>query len=142
MVNDIIDGISNALYEAFPDHAIYSETIKQGLKEPCFFILPLNPSESPLLGVRAVRTIPLDVHYFPPEKGPKNKTMGIVASKLYGVLKRVKLLNGDLLNGFDLNYEIVDDVLHFFVTFKVVVKYPVDAVDNIESLEIQQGVKQ
>ena len=45
MINKILDAISNALNEEFGDeYEIYSEDIKQDLKEPCFFIICLNPS--------------------------------------------------------------------------------------------------
>lgn len=40
MMNDIIVGISTALYKEFGDeYEIYQEEIRQGLKEPCFFTL-------------------------------------------------------------------------------------------------------
>ena len=39
MINDIIIGISNAIYAEFgSDYEIYVDDVKQGLNEPCFFI--------------------------------------------------------------------------------------------------------
>ena len=44
MINKIIDGISIALNAEFGnDYEIYTDNIEQGLKEPCFSIVCLNP---------------------------------------------------------------------------------------------------
>ena len=43
MINEIIDGISVAINTEFgDDYEIYTESIEQGLEEPCFSILCLN----------------------------------------------------------------------------------------------------
>ena len=45
MINSIIEAISISLNEEFGDgYEIHMEEIKQGLKEPCFFIACLNPT--------------------------------------------------------------------------------------------------
>ncbi|WP_334293833.1 phage tail terminator family protein, partial [Clostridioides difficile] len=45
MLNNIIDGISVKLDKSFGEsYTIYSEDVEQGINEPCFFIVPLNPS--------------------------------------------------------------------------------------------------
>ena len=141
MVNDFIDGISNALYANFDGVDIYSESIEQGFNEPCFFIVPLSASETPLLGNRAFRVVPIDVHYFPTSGHTQNAETQAVASKLYGVLRRITLLNGDQVNGLKLHHEIVGGVLHFFVEYRVVVYYPVEPVETQGSLSHSVGVK-
>lgn len=46
MLNNIIDGISIKLDKTFGEsYTIYSEDVEQGINEPCFFIVPLNPSK-------------------------------------------------------------------------------------------------
>lgn len=48
MLNNIIDGISVKLDKSFGEkYTIYSEDVEQGINEPCFFIVPLNPSKTP-----------------------------------------------------------------------------------------------
>lgn len=140
MVNDIIDGISNALYENFEGVKIHSESIEQGFTEPCFFVMPLNPSETPLIGDRAYRTVPMDIHYFPKNKMTQNAEMESVASKLYGILRRITLLSGDSLNGMKLHHEIQDDVLHFFVEYKPIIKYMREADPMQEELAHEVGI--
>lgn len=47
MLNNVIAGIAIALNQEFgDDYEIYTEEIKQDLKEPCFFITLLNPSKT------------------------------------------------------------------------------------------------
>lgn len=123
MVSDIIDAISNAIYANFEGITVYSEKVEQGLNEPCFFVMPLNPSETPLLGDRAYRTVPLDIHYFPFSKSEPRREIELTASKLYGMLRRITLLDGNSLNGMNLHHEIEGEVLHFFVEFKPIIRY-------------------
>lgn len=123
MIQDIIDGITNAISEV-KEIEIHLEEVKQGFDKPCFFILPITEKESNLIGDRAKRTLTFDVHYFTNEKDEPKADLLEVASFLYPSLRRITLPNGDLLNGFNLHYEIVDGVLHFFVTYKPIVIYP------------------
>lgn len=45
MINSIIEAISVSLNKEFgDDYETHMEEIKQGLKEPCFFIACLNPT--------------------------------------------------------------------------------------------------
>ena len=47
MISNVIAGIAIALNQEFgDDYEIYTEEIKQDLKEPCFFITLLNPSKT------------------------------------------------------------------------------------------------
>lgn len=119
MINDIIDGLSVALYDRFPSCKIHSEQVKQGLEEPCFFISVITSLEKPLLKDRVQREIELDIHYF---TNGDNAERQEVAAELYQLFKYVTLLNGDALRGWDLSHEIVDGVLHFYVTFKPILR--------------------
>lgn len=57
MINSIVEAISCSLNKEFgDDYEIHNEEIKQGLKEPCFFIACLNPNNNLFLGKRYERT--------------------------------------------------------------------------------------
>lgn len=44
MINSIIEGISISLNAEFGDnYTTYTESVEQGLKEPCFFVFCINP---------------------------------------------------------------------------------------------------
>ena len=141
MVNNLIDGISIKLNQVFGDgKKIYSETVKQGLKEPCFFIAVLNPSQSKMIGGRYFRQHPFDVHYFPANTDGKNEEMRRVASQLLDGLEYITLTNGDLVRGTNMNYEVVDGVLHFFVQYNMYIK-KIEVIDDMETLTMETDVK-
>lgn len=121
MVNNLIDGISVKLNEVFGNEIrIYSGSIKQGLKEPCFFIKSLKPSQKQIVGPRYFREHTFDIHYFPSKQGNNeemHEEMHDVAFQLFNALEYITLLNGDLILGTNMNYEVVDGVLHFFVDY-------------------------
>lgn len=137
MINDIIDGLSVALYDAFPSCKIYSEQVKQGLQEPCFFIDTVTSLEKPLLKDRVKREIELDIHYF--TKGD-NAERQRVAADLYQLFKFVTLLNGDTLRGWKLSHEIVDGVLHFYVTFKPILRAVPVEVDLMDDYKLTERI--
>ncbi len=140
MVTDILNGITACIGADFgKGYKIYTENIEQGLKEPCFFVKVLNPSQNELIGNRWIQTDPFDVHYYPSASN-NNVECQNVASRLFYTLKRITLLNGDMLNSFNLHYEIVDNVLHFFVTYKPIIKYKEAAKDTMGSVSVKQKV--
>ena len=66
MINSIVEAISCSLNKEFgDDYEIHNEEIKQGLKEPCFFIACLNPNNNLFLGKRYERTNQFCIQYFP-----------------------------------------------------------------------------
>jgi len=141
MINKIIDGISIKLNQVFGDSVrIYSEDVKQGLKEPCFFIAVLNPSNTPLIGSRSFRQHPFDIHYFP-EVMNNNNEIQEMASNLYDALEYVTLENGDMVRGTKMNHESIDGVLHFFVNFNMHIKKIEDPSDNMETFTVNNNVK-
>lgn len=141
MINNLIDGISIKLNQVFGDEVnIYSDNVKQGLEEPCFFIAVLSPSNKKLLGSRSFRDNPFDIHYFPKVIGD-NLELNDVASKLYEALEYITLTNGDLIRGSKMSYQTVDDVLHFFVNFNMFVKNAEIQADPMESLVVNNKVK-
>ena len=73
MENDIVDGITKAIYDEYGEECkIYTESIEQGFKEPCFFIAVLDSDQARIIGNRYQKTIAVNVHYFPATKA-KNK---------------------------------------------------------------------
>ena len=53
MLVKTIESISIKLNQVFGDgYEIHTESVEQGLKEPCFFIVPLEASETQIIGNR------------------------------------------------------------------------------------------
>ena len=59
MIQKIVDGICMAIRTEYDkSFRIYTESVAQGLKEPCFSVLWLNGSNEKGVGVRHNRTYP------------------------------------------------------------------------------------
>lgn len=124
MLNDIIVGIARALGAAFGEgFRVYENDVAQGFTEPCFFIAALEPEQTPLLGERAVRRYPFDIHYFPGADGT-NAAIYDMAECLLCVMRYIILPDGDKLRGLSMRYRVEDGVLHFFVTYNRIVNIP------------------
>lgn len=138
MLNEIIKGISMALNAAFGDgYEIYQNDVEQGLKEPCFLIAVLQPEITPMLGRRFIKRNPFDIQYFP--TNPRNNAeMFTVAETMMEALDFITLPSGDLLHGTSVNYEIVDNVLHFFVNYNLPMIRPAEET-YMETLETEVG---
>ena len=137
MFNDLISAISIKLNQVFGNgYNIYSEDVKQGLKQPCFFIAALNPSQEQIIGSRHSREYPVDIHYFPQTEGNFNEIM-TVADKMMTEMNLVTMTNGDQVHGYDIHFEVVDGVLHFFVNYKMVVLITDTPEDSMETLTVQ-----
>lgn len=137
MIKDLLDGISVKLNNLFGDeYEISIENQKQGFNSPCFFIKPIEPNNTNKLGSRALRDYPFDIIYFPKEE--TNAEMLKVAEELYIGLEYVELLDGSLLRSKNMRFEIVDDVLHFFLDFNFYINKPVEPQQAMEILTVEQ----
>lgn len=122
MLNGIVEGIVVQLKAVFEDRCeIYQNNDGQELKKPCFFIAVLQPELSPLLGLRALKRNPFDLHYFPADPGDSAEMLGIAERLLFG-LEFIELPDGEVLHGTSMRYEIIEGILHFFISFNTIIK--------------------
>lgn len=122
MLNDIIAGISVKLHETFDSECkIYKENVPQGFKEPCFVISHIRTTSIPRLPNRYLRRNSFDIQYFPKEGCNKKSELYEVAEQLLLSLEYIFVLD-NLCRGTKMSPEIVDDVLHFFVSYDMFVK--------------------
>jgi len=56
-------------------------------------------------------------------------------------LEYITLINGDLVHGTEMHYEVIDGVLHFFVNYNLFVKKAEIPVDGMETLTVNNDVK-
>ena len=146
MLNKIIIGISQALDAEFNSenegYIIHTENVEQGLEEPCFFIFSLKPSSKQLVGNRYERKYPFDIHFFPDTElvdgiSTINNQINEVTERLFTALEYITVDNS-LVRGASINAEKVDDVLHFFINFNMIVKKETEPIDTMGSLTIKQ----
>lgn len=140
MINAIIDGISMAINAEFGDtYEIYTESIEQGLEEPCFSILCLNPTIKQFLGRRYFRTNQFCIHYFPGSDNIRfecNEVMERLSKCL-----EIITVDGDLIRGTSVHTEFTEDVLHFFVNYDLFTYKPEGEKMQMETLETKTDLK-
>lgn len=133
MINKIIDGISVAINSEFGDpYEIYTESIEQGLVEPCFSILCLNPTINQVLGKRYFRTNQFCIHYFPSSDEKRSECQAVI-ERLMKALEIITV-DGDLCRGTDMHCEVVDNVLSFFVNYDMYVYKGKSAESTMETV--------
>lgn len=74
MINEVITGITNALYEEFGDaYEIHKEASMQNMEEPAFFVRCVTPGIEKQLGNRRKADLLFAIQYFPEPKAPKTE---------------------------------------------------------------------
>lgn len=142
MINSIIEAISISLNEEFGDgYETHMEEIKQGLKEPCFFITCLNPTTELFLGKRYFRTNQFCIQYFP-ETNEKQRECNGVAERMLQCLEYITIYGEDKpIMGTKMKYEVVNGVLNFFVNYDCFIR-KTEQQTPMESLQASTDVKE
>lgn len=136
MIDEIIDSLCLTLNSEFgDDYEIYTERVKQGLKEPCFIVSLVDAENTPLLKARSKREYNFDVIYIP-KYGTKAELFSM-ADRLFGALRFITNQDGTELLGFNMRYETVDDVLHFFVSYPTTMR-EIEDLPIMERYEMSQ----
>lgn len=116
MIQDIIDGIIKAIRTQYDDSfKIYTESVEQGLVEPCFSIVCLNGQN--VNGIcRKNRTYPFNITYFPSSTDePRQECLNVLES-LYDIFDVIEV-GTSKLRGTGMSGDIIDGVLQFQVTY-------------------------
>lgn len=136
--NVVLDGITLALRTAYPNRKIESNKIMQGLKCPAFIVRLVSASQSARSGIRWIRRPRFDILYFPVRERESEECYK-VADELCEILETITLPGGDKLRGTNMEFEIVDGVLHFFISYShFVLRVPVNE-GSMNGLDLQQG---
>lgn len=140
MLNKIINAIAIKLDQEFGEgYAIHTESVKQGLEEPCFFIVLLTANQTQVVGKRYFREQPFDIHYFP-STNDKNAEIFDIAERLNDAMEYISI-DTDLFHGTKMSHETVDEVLHFFVNYNFYVYKEPGAIDPMEILTVGSELK-
>ena len=119
MIQKIVDGICQALSREFTEqeYEIYTESVEQGLKVPCFSVLMLEASMERQSEHRYRKIYPFSIQYFPESEEPYAECQAIL-ERLYRTMELIKTEIGNL-RGTELSGQISDDVLVFTVNYGV-----------------------
>lgn len=116
MIEKITDGILAALNAEFgDDYTLYTEEVRQGLKEPCFFVSCISPNTKLYRGRRYQHTNQFIIQYLTDVDEPR-ADCNSTAERLFSCLELITV-DGDLMRGTGMEAVISDDVLTFTVNY-------------------------
>ena len=134
MVNEMLSGISNQLYDTFgADYKYYKEDVKQNLTKPCFTMDCITPLQRSRNRTQYNRTIPVVVHYFTSDNENVKQDCYEKAELIVEALEYAPL-DGALLRGEDISWQINDGVLQVFVTYRFITDKLTSNEDNMEDV--------
>ena len=140
MIKNIIDSIADALFQMFGSgYEIYTESVEQGLQEPCFLIRCLDPVMNMDLNRRYKKNMTFVIQYFP-YKEEKIDECADVMEKLFDCLSDLTV-NEKVIHGSDLNGQINDGVLTFTVNYNLFVLRSADPAVDMEDLTLNTEAK-
>lgn len=141
MINKIISGISNKLYESYGnDVEIYTESVVQNMTKPCFLINHIESDMDMIINPRYYFNSRFDVLYFS-DKFDKLRDSMIVGSSLFSILEYIPLDDG-ITRGANMRVDFNDDILHFTVDYNLIVSNNLDTVDKMQDIKITQGLEE
>lgn len=134
MVNTLLNSVTKQLGTTFgTDYRYYVENVEQNLTKPCFtvdMLMPMERSKSPVL---YDRTMPLVVHYFSDSKNNLKSDCYSMAERVLECLEYLPFQQA-ILRGENISWQIVDDVLQIFVTYKFSTVISEETVENMEEI--------
>ena len=140
-MKELLQGIAQKLYGCFGDgYEIYTDDVKQGLQEPCFFIAFLEPSWQRLPGRRWRLQNMWDITYFPLREESTQEVLE-TAQRLMVEMEFITLPNGDLVHGIDMRWQESDGVLHFFVSYPMTFRED-SQLQAMEELQVEAATKE
>ena len=141
MIQSIIDGIIRALRTEYgKSFRIYTESTEQGLIEPCFSVLSLNPSGNREVGNRYKRFFPFMITYFPSTNEPIAEC-NAVCETLLGLLNDITTDIG-VVHAFDTpSGKIVDGVLQFSIQYQVFARLAETPVEAMADFDIDTIIR-
>ncbi len=134
MVNSLLNSVTKQLGTTFgTGYRYYVENVEQNLTKPCFTIdmlMPMERSKSPVL---YDRTMPLVVHYFSGSKTNLKQDCYSMAERVLECLEYLPYQNS-ILRGENISWQIVDDVLQIFITYRFTTVMSKETADNMEEI--------
>jgi hypothetical protein len=141
MLNEIMIGIAQKLNQVFGGgYKTHINKVQQGLKEPCFLIVNLTGDQVQEIGNLYNWDQSFDIHYFPQSNKRITSEINSVIDALRMELEYITV-DGDLVRGTKMKHEVVNDVLHFFVSYNMRVRKVVEPDPAMETITINEEVK-
>ena len=134
MVNNLLNSVTKQLGSTFgTGYHYYVENVEQNLTKPCFTIDVLTALERSKSPVLYDRTMPLVVHYFSDSKTNLKQDCYSMAERVLECLEYLPYQN-TILRGEDISWQMVEDVLQIFITYRFTTVMSKGTVDNMEAI--------
>ena len=131
MIQQILDGITNAIYNGFgDDYNIYVEPEEQGINEPCFFVSLVRSKEDEKTMGRFLQKNKFHITYFPKTEEQARQETGYydpnlecydTLKKLNEILRYVTIEDESVVRGTNLEGEVKEKRLSFYVDYDLYV---------------------
>lgn len=139
MINDVLTGITDALYEEFGDeYEIHKEASKQDMEEPAFFVRCATPDLEKQLGNRRNADVLFIIQYFPKSKEIPKQEINDVYERLSSCLELIEA-NGKKVRGAVKCKDISSDVLTLTAEYKLFLSRR-EQTDCMESYDMKGDV--
>lgn len=126
-VSNIVDGILSALRDEFGElYTLYTESVEQDLKEPCFFVWCINPQSNLYRDKRYLNENQFAIEYIPSTNYPKAE-INDVTERLYSCLEYITA-DSDLLMAKDMSNDPTSGVLNFIVNYNYFAYTPTEKI--------------
>lgn len=140
IVNEILYAVTRRLNELYPEYPIYTDSVEQGLEEPCFFVNILEPSRKTMLGGRSYQQNGFCIQYFPEDLPQRSEELNAVADCLMDEMEFITLQDGSHLRGSGRSYRVADGVLSFFVSYNLFLIRKEEKEDTMKEIEVHAEV--
>lgn len=122
--SDVVSQVSAKLLEGFKDRipTVYKDTPLEGMVKPCFFVQQLNTMHIKEMVNRGERRYFMVIRAHPTDdEDDKFTWCNSIGHDLFEVVDYIQI-SGQRVTAQTMRFEIVDNVLHFFVeySFKVI----------------------
>lgn len=120
-------------------YEIYVENVAQYLKRPCFLINLITSDLNMKLKPRYSFGSLFDVMYFSNQKDSYKDCLN-KGCELFDTLEYITLEHDILIRGTKMNFDILDNILHFRVSYNLILENKSDIIDMMEDQETNIGV--
>lgn len=131
----ILNSIADVLYNYYNGEiAVESNYVKQGFKEPCFFIELIDTLKNRRLENKQIRTYQIDIQYINGNLGRDD--LNSIGDDLFEILEAIPLRSStkNYIRAYKYDRKIVGDILHFIVTYHVYLQKELDEQLKMETL--------
>ena len=118
MVNDVLDAISVGLNKVFgSDYRYYVEDVPQKLKTPCFTIESIDYTVRSYNKTSYYITVPVVIQFYPENEVNSKKHSYDIGNQIADAVEYISV-DGVLLRSENINYQLNDDILQVFLTYR------------------------